>query len=177
MGFGQGSAGVGGEFFQLLMIIFMELFGVSLGQFIGAVSPSMQIAPLFNPFLILTLSTFCGVTLPYPSMATYWRWLYELSPYTRTLGAMLSVELHGLEIQCNSDEFIRFNPPSGQTCAAWANEFVQGFGGYLANPNDTSDCQYCQYAVSGMFTFAACPGPHDYLAGRRPVLLASQHPL
>ena len=50
MGFGQGSAGVGGEFFQLLVIIFMELFGVSLGQFIGAVSPSMQIAPLFNPY-------------------------------------------------------------------------------------------------------------------------------
>ena len=93
MGFGQGSAGVGGQFFQLLMIIFMELFGVSLGQFIGAMSPSMQIAPLFNPFIILVLSTFCGVTLPYPSMATYWRWLYELSPYTRTLGAMLSTEL------------------------------------------------------------------------------------
>ena len=55
MGFGQGTAGVGGEFFQLLVIIFMELFGVSLGQFIGAVSPSMQIAPLFNPFLMSAL--------------------------------------------------------------------------------------------------------------------------
>lgn len=43
MGFGQGSAGVGGTFFQLLVIFFMELFGVSLGQLIGALSPSMQV--------------------------------------------------------------------------------------------------------------------------------------
>ena len=93
MGFGQGSAGLGGQFFQLLVIIFVEIFGVSLGQFIGAISPSMQIAPLFNPFIMLVLGTFCGVTLPYPSMATYWRWLYQLSPYTRTLSAMLSTEL------------------------------------------------------------------------------------
>ena len=93
MGFGQGSAGVGGEFFQLLVILFMELFGVSLGQLIGAISPSMQIAPLFNPFLMLMLGTFCGVTIPYPTLATYWRWLYQLVPYTRTLAAMLSTEL------------------------------------------------------------------------------------
>ena len=71
----------------------MEFFGVSLGRLIGAMSPSMQIAPLFNPFIMLVLGTFCGVTLPYPSMATYWRWLYQLSPYTRTLSAMLSTEL------------------------------------------------------------------------------------
>lgn len=30
---------------------------------------------------------------------------------------------------------------------AWAGEFVRGLGGYLENPNDTSACLYCQYAV------------------------------
>lgn len=93
MGFGHGSAGVGGNFLQLLVIVFMELFGVSLGQLIGALSPDMQIAPLFNPFLLLILSTFCGVTIPYPTLASYWRWLYQLTPYTRTLSAMVSTEL------------------------------------------------------------------------------------
>ena len=43
MGFGQGSAGVGGTFFQLLLVYFVELFGVSFGQFIAAISPSMQV--------------------------------------------------------------------------------------------------------------------------------------
>lgn len=93
MGFGKGSAGVGGEFFQLLILIFMELFGVSLGQFIGAISPSMQIAPIFNAFLLFLLGTFCGVTIPYPSMPSYWKWIYELTPYTRTLSALVSTEL------------------------------------------------------------------------------------
>lgn len=166
MGFGQGTAGVGGEFFQLLVIIFMEVFGVSIGQLIGALSPSMQIAPLFNPFIMLILSTFCGVTLPYPSMAPYWRWLYQLNPYSRTLSSMLSTELQyvsvvlcvkfrvvilkivlsGLVIRCKADELIRFTPPSGQTCQQWAGEFVTAFRGYLENPNATDECAYCQYS-------------------------------
>ncbi|OSX66986.1 hypothetical protein POSPLADRAFT_1072131 [Postia placenta MAD-698-R-SB12] len=152
MGFGKGSAGVAGTFFQLLIVLFMELFGVGFGQLIGALSPSMQIAPLFNPFMGLVLSTFCGVTLPYPTMEKFWRsWLYQLDPYTRTLSTMLATELHGLKIECAASEFNLFNPPSGQTCQQWAGEFVAGFGGYLNNPNATEACQYCQYAVGDQF--------------------------
>lgn len=67
---------------------------VSLGQLIGAISPNIQTAALFNPFVGLILTTFCGVTIPYPTMAKFWRsWLYELVPYTRVLSAMLSTEL------------------------------------------------------------------------------------
>ena len=43
MGFGKGAAGVGGTFFQLLPVLSTELFGVTLGQLIGAISPSMQV--------------------------------------------------------------------------------------------------------------------------------------
>jgi hypothetical protein len=57
----------------------------------------------------------------------------------------------GLKITCKSDEFQIFSPPFGQTCATWANEFITGFGGYLDNPSDTSDCRYCQYAVGDEF--------------------------
>ena len=152
MGFGKGAAGTNGVGFQLLVIIIVELFGVTLGQLIASISPSIQIAVLFNPFLGLVLTTFAGVTIPYPSMAKFWRsWLYELTPYTRLLAAMLSTELHGLEITCKSDEFAVFNPPSGQTCQQWAGEFVDAFGGYLNNPNATDSCQYCQYKVGDEF--------------------------
>lgn len=44
MGFGQGSAGLNGTGFQLLIIIFMLLFGVSLGQVVSALSPSIQVS-------------------------------------------------------------------------------------------------------------------------------------
>ncbi|THV06484.1 hypothetical protein K435DRAFT_825902 [Dendrothele bispora CBS 962.96] len=152
IGFGQGSAGLNGTGFQLLVILFTQLFGVALGQLIAAISPSVQVAVLFNPFISLVLSTFAGVTIPYPTLNSFWRsWLYQLNPFTRLLAAMLSTELTGLNIQCKSDEFAIFNPPSGQTCRDWASAFVQKFGGYLDNPLDTSACRYCQYAIGDQF--------------------------
>ncbi|KAJ7597296.1 ABC-2 type transporter-domain-containing protein [Mycena floridula] len=152
MHFGQGDAGLNGVGFQLLVTIFMMLFGVSLGQLIAALSPSVQVAVLFNPFLGLTLGTFCGVTLPYPTMISFWRdWLYQLNPYTRTLAAMVTTELTGLIIRCKSDEFAVFEPPSNQKCLQWAGEFVNATTGYIDNPNDTSGCRYCQYSKGDEF--------------------------
>lgn len=93
-GFGQGSAGQNGVGFQLLVILFTEFFGVSLGQLIASITPSVQVAVLFNPPIMIILSQFCGVTIPYPSLAHFWKsWLYELNPFTRLLSAMLSTEL------------------------------------------------------------------------------------
>jgi hypothetical protein len=51
MGFGQGSAGLNGTGFQLLVIIFMLLFGVTLGQMVAALSPSVQVSPFIFIFL------------------------------------------------------------------------------------------------------------------------------
>lgn len=98
MNFGHGSAGTAGNGFQLLMVIFVELFGVTLGQMIAAISPSIQIAVLFNPFLGLVLTTFAGVTIPFPTLAGFWHWIYQLTPYTRVLAAMLSTELQCVTI-------------------------------------------------------------------------------
>ncbi|KAJ7109815.1 ABC-2 type transporter-domain-containing protein [Mycena epipterygia] len=150
-GFGQGSAGINGTGFQLLVTIIMMLFGVTLGQLIGAISPSVQVAALFNPFVSLVLTAFCGVTIPHVSNGFWWTWLYELVPYTRSIAAMVSTELHGLVIRCKSDEFSHFDPPSGQTCYQWANDFVHAAGGYLDNNNATTDCRYCTYAVGDEF--------------------------
>ncbi|KAI0064587.1 hypothetical protein BV25DRAFT_1869256 [Artomyces pyxidatus] len=152
MGFGQGAAGTNGTGFQFLVVLFTELFAVSLGQFIASISPSIQIAVLWTPPISVILGNFCGVTIPYPTLGKFWRsWLYQLDPFTRMLAAMLSTELHGLNITCKPEEFAVFNPPSGQTCAAWANDFVNAVGGYLDNPSDSSSCRYCQYKIGDEF--------------------------
>ncbi|KAF8583992.1 hypothetical protein K439DRAFT_1617076 [Ramaria rubella] len=144
MGFGQGSEGARGNAYQLLMCIFLELFGVSLGQFVASISPSIQDSEV--------LSTFAGVTIPFPQLTHFWKsWLYQLTPYTRVLSGMLSTELHGLEINCQPPEFAVFDPPSGQDCFTWANDFVTTFGGYLDNPNATEACRYCQYRIGDQF--------------------------
>ncbi len=70
------------------------MFGVSLGQLIAALSPSVQVAVLFNPFISLVLVTFCGVTIPYATMIKFWRsWIYYLNPYTWSISAMVATEL------------------------------------------------------------------------------------
>lgn len=64
---------------------------------------------------------------------------------------MLTAVHSGLVITCKPDEFAIFDPPSGETCAAWASAFVSVAGGYLDNPDDTSDCRYCQFRVGDEF--------------------------
>lgn len=94
MGFGQGAAGTNGNGLIFLIVLFVELLGVGLGQFVGAISPNVQTAALFTPFIGLVLSQFCGVTIPYPTLAKFWRsWLYQLDPYTRVLSATIATEL------------------------------------------------------------------------------------
>jgi ABC-type multidrug transport system permease subunit len=94
MHFGQGSAGTNGTGFQLLVILITELYAVTLGQLIASITPSIQIAALFISPIQIILSNMCGVTIPYPTLNTFWRsWLYQLDPFTRMIGAILSTEL------------------------------------------------------------------------------------
>ncbi|KAF8659504.1 hypothetical protein AX14_007561 [Amanita brunnescens Koide BX004] len=152
IGFGKGTYGLNGTGFQLLIVLFMLLFGISLGQLIASIAPSVQVAVLFNPFIGWFLSTFCGITIPFPTLITFWRsWMYQLDPYTRTVAAAVATELHGLVITCKSDEFAIFDPPTGQTCSQWAQPFVDAFGGYIDNLNATVACRYCQYKVGDEF--------------------------
>jgi len=110
--------------------------------------PLSRWASYSTRFFMVALTIFCGVTIPYPNLVHSWKlWVYQLNPFTRLLSAMLSTELHGLQIQCKPGEFAVFNPPPGQSCATWANEFVNAFGGYLDNPSDAQACRYCQYKV------------------------------
>ena len=71
----------------------------------------------------------------------------SLSPFFLSDGDLITNFHSGLKITCNPEEFTIFNPPSNETCATWANEFVGYFGGYLDNPTDSALCRYCPVAV------------------------------
>ncbi len=59
--------------------------------------------------------------------------------------------MHELPVRCSAAELATFQPPSGQSCQAWAQTFVNAFGGYLSDPNATSNCGYCQYTTGDQF--------------------------
>lgn len=139
-----------GYFF--IMILFTEIYAVTLGQALAALSPSIMIAALFNPFLLVLFSVFCGVTAPAPTLPYFWRsWMYQLDPFTRLISGLVSTGLHNQPVVCQQNEFSIFPAPNGQTCAEYAGAFASAVGGYIANGGSTGDCQFCQYSVGDSF--------------------------
>jgi len=139
-----------GYFF--LIVLITEVFSVTLGQTMSALTPSTFIAVLLNPFVIVIFALFCGVAVPKPQIPGFWRaWLYQLDPFTRLVSGLVSTELHDLAVVCKPIEFNRFTAPVGQTCGEYmADFFANGGPGYILN-NATSNCEYCAYSVGDQF--------------------------
>ncbi|KFY38031.1 hypothetical protein V495_06798 [Pseudogymnoascus sp. VKM F-4514 (FW-929)] len=138
--------------YQFLITLITELFSVTLGQMIAALTPSPYIAVLLNPFVIITFALFCGVTIPPPAMPAFWRtWLYELDPFTRLIGGMAATELTGREVICAAKELNRFVAPAGMTCGTYmAKFFAAGGAGYLVS-DEGSNCEYCAFKSGEQF--------------------------
>ncbi|KAK9711754.1 ATP-binding cassette transporter snq2 [Basidiobolus ranarum] len=140
-GFNQSSSHA---IYSWLMYLIFAYFCISLGQTIASFSSSKQMAALLNPFFFSMLNLFCGVVVPYSSMPGFWKaWMYWLDPFHYWIEGLVTNELHNLKVYCTGDEYLLFNPPSGQTCVQYAGEFLTKAAGYLHNPEATSACQYC----------------------------------
>lgn len=91
-------------------------------------------------------SLFNGVVRPYAQMPAFWRyWMYYVNPSTYWISGVLAATLPGIQVQCAPSETARFNAPPGLTCGAYAGAFANASPGYIVNPNDTSNCQYCPF--------------------------------
>ncbi|OAL69363.1 hypothetical protein A7D00_6482 [Trichophyton violaceum] len=138
--------------YQFLMVLITEIFSVTLGQVISALTPSTFTAVLLNPPVIVIFVLLCGVAIPKPQIPKFWRvWLHELDPFTRLVSGMVVTELHGQEVKCTGLEMNRFTAPSGETCGSYMEKFFASNGpGYLAS-NATDMCEYCAYKVGDEF--------------------------
>ncbi|RMD41279.1 hypothetical protein DV735_g3852, partial [Chaetothyriales sp. CBS 134920] len=138
--------------YQFFIVLITELFSVTLGQMIAALTPSSFISSLLNPFVVIIFALFCGVTIPKPQIPGFWRaWLYQLNPFTRLVSGMVTTELHGRSVVCKSAELNSFPAPAGQNCGQYMSDFFAAGGpGYLVN-NVTDVCQYCAYKIGDQF--------------------------
>lgn len=138
--------------YQFLMVLITEVFSVTMGQALSALTPSLFISSQFDPFIMITFALFCGVTIPKPQMPRFWRaWLYELDPFTRLISGMVTTALHELPVVCEDRELQRFVAPQGMDCRAYmAPFFERGGAGYLVS-NGTSSCEYCAYKEGDQF--------------------------
>lgn len=148
-GFSSESSRAGYQFFLILII---EVFSVTLGQMIAALTPTPFIASLLNPPLVVTFALFCGVAIPKPQIPGFWRaWLYELDPFTRLVSGSITTELYNRSVTCKSSEYNTLLSPPGQNCGEYMSSFFEGGNpGYILD-NATDVCQYCAYKIGNEF--------------------------
>ncbi|KAJ5104762.1 hypothetical protein NUU61_002109 [Penicillium alfredii] len=148
-GFQSASSRAGYQFFIVLVT---EIFAVTLGQMISALTPNSFIASQLNPPIVIIFSLFCGVAIPKPQIPGFWRaWLYQLDPFTRLIGGMVVTELHGRDVVCTEAEYNRFQAPSNQSCGEYMRPFfARGGPGYLRE-SATQACEYCAYKIGDQF--------------------------
>ena len=126
----------------------------SWGQWIAAFASTYTVVANLLPFFLVMVLLITGVLIPYciilpisltkAQLTVVWRYtMYYISPATYLISGVLGAVLNGVPVVCSPLETAMFNPPSGQTCGAYASDFVGSSLGYLVNPNSTADCQYC----------------------------------
>jgi ABC-type multidrug transport system permease subunit len=78
--------------------------------------------------------------------------MYRVSPFTYLVGSVLSVGLSGTDIDCASNEILKFSPPNpGQTCKSFMQDYISYAGGKLKNENATTNCEFCPLAKTDDF--------------------------
>ncbi|KAF4956228.1 hypothetical protein FSARC_11627 [Fusarium sarcochroum] len=133
--------------YTFLMFVLFQLFITSWGQWIAALSADASMAANIMPFFVIAAELFNGILQPAYLMPAVWRYtLYYVGPFTYWISGTVAIILPRIAVQCADSELIRFDAPSNSTCGSYAQDWLDNTKGYLANPDATSDCGYCQYA-------------------------------
>ena len=146
-----------------MVIIFVELFGVSLGQLIAAITPSVQVGILFDPFIMVILTTFClypfrpfagGPTLSQvPLFLTRWRH-YTVSESGTLLERMgISIE----PVHATAKRHAIYRAPVRLFCLCPESSAIHGFTWLVS-----VDCRYAANRASSLFStlHLGFPVPH-----------------
>ncbi|RKO85403.1 ABC-2 type transporter-domain-containing protein, partial [Blyttiomyces helicus] len=111
-------------YFYLLNVTF-SLFCVSFGQLVASFTPNLLVASSIVPICTSILSLFCGVTISYTAMPTFYSsWLYWLDPYHYFIEGLIVNDLHGEPIVCDDRSLVAITPPDNTTCLAYMQPYL-----------------------------------------------------
>jgi ATP-binding cassette subfamily G (WHITE) protein 2 (PDR) len=77
--------------------------------------------------------------------------MYRLSPYTYLVSAILSIGIANTAVKCSPLEILHFETLPNITCGAYMASYIEQLGGYLNNPNATTECEFCVIADTNTF--------------------------
>lgn len=127
----------------LLLVAFMWFTSTFTDLMIAGFETAEGGGNIANLLFTLTL-IFCGVLASPDTLPRFWIFMYRVSPFTYLVSAMLSTAVANTSVVCAENEFLRFNPVNGSTCAEYMQTYMSIAKGYLEDPQATSDCMYCQ---------------------------------
>lgn len=139
----------GFEFF-LFVLEFLLFTSTFTNMMIAGIADAETGGNIANLLFSLSL-IFCGVLQTPTALPGFWIFMYRVSPFTYLVEGMLSTGIANQAVHCAANEFLTFQPPSGQTCGQYMDPYISKAGGYLKSSSATSDCEYCTYDSTNVF--------------------------
>ncbi|KAF2035084.1 ABC multidrug transporter-like protein [Setomelanomma holmii] len=135
----------------LLFSIQLLIYTSTFASMTIAALPNAETAAGLVSLLTLMSILFNGVLQPPDELPGFWIFMYRVSPFTYWIGGIVATMLSGRAVECSSTEVSIFDPPSGQTCGQYLQNYASVAGGNIQNPSATSACQYCSLSNSDQF--------------------------
>ncbi|TDL16644.1 hypothetical protein BD410DRAFT_795131 [Rickenella mellea] len=145
-----GFAGDRAGYTYLLYGVIFPIYYTTIAQAVAAMTPNAVIASILFSTLFSFVTTFNGVIQPFGHLG-WWKWMYTVTPFTYLIEGLLGQAIGRNDINCAQKEFVTIVPPSGQACAQYMQQFIARSGGYVSNPDATSNCEFCPFRTTDEF--------------------------
>ncbi|KAF9027004.1 ABC transporter [Hymenopellis radicata] len=127
----------------LCLALMYPTFYTSIGIAVAVSSPNAQVANILSSFVFVFILVFNGVMQPFRLLG-WWKWMYHVTPFTYLVeGLAANVIGGGLTMSCSEREFVSLDPPSGQTCGAFLQHYME-----MA---DTRSCHFCPFLDADVY--------------------------
>ncbi|KAJ3541868.1 hypothetical protein NM208_g4402 [Fusarium decemcellulare] len=117
----------------------------TFSQMLMTIMPDVPTGINIGNVLFMLSLIFSGVLVPPNDLPRFWIFMYRATPLSYYVSAVMSTGLSGTDIECSSDDILRFDPPAGQSCGS----YIEASGtSRILNPNDESSCEVCMYTTA-----------------------------
>lgn len=149
-----------GALMWLLILDFLMFTSTFAHMIIAGIDTAETGGNIGNLLFSLSL-IFCGVLASPTALPGFWIFMYRVSPFTYLIGGMLAAAVKNSSVYCLDADFLRFPPPSGQTCGEYLQPYLSRAGGYVENPQSTTNCSLCQISDTNVFLEGVSINPND----------------
>ncbi|KAF8624325.1 hypothetical protein AX17_007154 [Amanita inopinata Kibby_2008] len=140
-----------GGFTYLLFGVLFPIYFSTFALAVASMSPTAEIANMLASFFFTFVITFNGILQPFRLLG-WWKWMYHVSPYTYLLEGLVGQAIGHQSITCANKELVSVTPPPGSgTCSTFLSAYISSMGGYVANPDATSECLFCSSRTTDEF--------------------------